>query len=74
MADVYDAHRLVLKRLKLVLEVLSRHHGANCITLLVAMSMGKMKKKFRTRIRSPETRPKRCSENAYFPMISMTRA
>ena len=44
MADVYDAHRLVVKRLKLVLEVLSRHHGANCITLLVAMSMGKIKK------------------------------
>ena len=46
MADVYDAHRLVVKRLKLVLEVLSRHHGANCITLLVAVSMGKMKKIF----------------------------
>ena len=44
MADVYDAHRLVVKRLKLVLEILSRHHGANCSTLSVAVSMGKIKK------------------------------
>lgn len=66
MADVYDAHRLVVKRLKLVMEILSRHHGANCITLLVAMSMGKIKK-FLDANPKPGNAPKTMWRKLLFP-------
>ena len=66
MADVYDAHRLVVKRLKLVLEILSRHHGANCITLFVAMSMGKIKK-FLDANPKPGNAPKTMWRKLLFP-------
>ena len=66
MADVYDAHRLVVKRLKLVLEILSRHHGANCITLAVAMSMGKIKK-FLDANPKPGNAPKTMWRKLLFP-------